>query len=89
MAMTGNDPLETFKKNIDGRGNASKIIDQVKIMMNEHFGFKMDVILLLRFYLMRKMIPKEEEMRDSTPKDNSPKNQSTLYIEMLDILAKK
>ena len=88
MAMTGDEPLETFKKNLAGNGAASKIVDKIKLMMEEHFGFKLDIILLLRFYLMRKMVPKEEEMREGIPKDNPTKNESTLYVKMLDMLSK-
>ncbi len=88
MAMTEDEPLETFRRNLSGNGAASEIIDKIKLMMEEHFGFKLDIILLLRFYLMRKMVPKEEEMREGTPKDNPTKNESTLYVKMLDILSK-
>lgn len=86
MAMTENEPLETLKKNLSGNGKANKIISNFKLMMEEHFGFNLDFILLLRFYLLKKMIPKEEEMRDIIPKENKSKNEPTLYMKMLEML---
>ena len=88
MAMTEKNPLETFRNNLQGNGKASMIIDKIKLMMEEHFGFKLDIILLLRFYLMKKMVPKKEEMIENIPKDNPIKNKPTLYMEMLDMLSK-
>jgi hypothetical protein len=88
MAMTENDPLKTFKKNIDGSGNASKSIKIIIEMIEEYFGFKMDIVLLLRYYLIRKMIPKEEEIKERISKD-LPTKKDSLYVKMLVMLAKK
>ena len=88
MSMTEDDPLETFKKNLKGEGSASDIIDNVKLMMEDHFGFKLNTILLLRYYLIRKMIPKEHEMKGGIINRKQTENEPTLYMKMLDIMSK-
>ena len=49
MSMTEDNPLETFKKNLKGEGSASNIINHVKLMMEKHFGFKIDNIIEILF----------------------------------------
>ena len=49
MSMTEDNPLETFKKNLKGEGSASNIINHVKLMMEKHFGFKIDIIIEILF----------------------------------------
>ena len=88
MSMTEDNPLETFKKNLKGEGSASNIINHVKLMMEEHFGFKIEIKILLRYYLIRKMIPKEHEMKGDIINRKQTKNEPTLYMKMLDILSK-
>jgi len=87
MAKTSVNPLETFKKNLAGKGEASKIINHVKIRMEKHFGFKMNFELLMRFYLIKKMTPKEEELIDGIGKNNGQETQSTVSMKMLDVLS--
>lgn len=88
MSMTEDNPLETFKKNLKGEGSASNIINHVKLMMEKHFGFKIDIIILLRYYLIRKMIPKEHEMKGDIIDRKQTKNEPTLYMKMLDLMSK-
>lgn len=89
MAKTSKDPLETFERNLNGCGEANKIIKMVKNTVETHFGFKIDFILLLRYYLMKKMIPKEEEMEEKILKKKTLQSQPTLYMKMLELLSKK
>ena len=61
MASTSTNPLEKFKECLEGQGDLSKIIPQVENKINTHFGFKLDFMLLLRYYLMKMMTTHEDE----------------------------
>ena len=89
MASTSNDPLKTFEKNLKKQGESFEMIEEVKNRIEKHFGFKVEFISVLRYYLMKKMVPKEEELQEELTKNRILKSEPTLYMKMLDLLSEK
>lgn len=88
MAMTQElGPVELFEESWKGKGESQGILELLKKEMESHLGFELDMKILLRFYILRKIIPKEDEMVGKTPDPNT-RIESTIYVKMLDIMEK-
>ena len=61
MTSTSTNPLQRFKECLKDQGDMSKITQQVESKINMHFGFQLDFMLLLRYFLMKIMTTLEEE----------------------------
>ena len=61
MTSTSTNPLQRFKECLKDQGDMSKITQQVESKINMHFGFQLDLVLLLRYFLMKIMTTDEEE----------------------------
>ena len=55
MTSTSTNPLQKFKECLTDQSDMNKITQQIENKINTHFGFHLDLMLLLRYFLMKIM----------------------------------
>jgi len=90
MAMIKGEPVSSFSKALKGESDNVEIINEVKKIMDEYFGTKLDYKLLLKITIMRKLIiPKGtlSEIYDTTKQARIDNTENSIYTKMLEILS--
>jgi len=88
MGMSSKKPLETFRENLENRGEKKDEIKHIKNKIDLYFGFNLDYILLLRVNLLKWMIIQEQiRERNGGKESNLKEIKSTLHTKMLEILS--
>jgi len=88
MGISSADPALKFKEYLSGKGEMRKILEQVKIKINSHFGFNLNFILLLRINLMKQMIIQEQIKEKDVHKTTKLEEcQSLFHKQILDVLS--